>query len=88
MNLSAMDSRDFFEVISNDERDGTHLAAIMVPYIILFVAIMLGVGFIVAISGCCCFLVKERRRGQGDIEKRPNEIVVTMVCDNDKGYIV
>ena len=85
MNLSAMDSRDFFEVISKGEVDGTHLAAIKVPCIILFVAIMIGIGFIAAICGCCCFLVNERRRGQSDIEKRPNEII--MDCD-DKGYIV
>ena len=92
MNISTMahpkDSRYFFEEISNGEVDGPHLAAIMVPYIIHFVATMIGIGFITAICGCCCFLVKERRRGQGDTEKRPNEIVVTMDCDNDKGYIV
>ena len=73
MNLSAMaypkDSRDFLEEIIKGEFDGTHLAAIMVPYIIHFVAIMIGIGFITAICGCCCFLVNERRRGQSDIEK-------------------
>ena len=94
MNLSAMaypkDSGDFFEDISNGEGDNrtTHLAAIMAPYIILFVVIMIGIGFMAAICGCCCFMAKERRRGRGqsDIEKKPNEIVVVMDCDNDKGY--
>ena len=61
MNLSAMaypkDSRDLFEEISKGEVDATHLAAIMVPHIILFVAVMIGIGFIAAISGCCCFRV-------------------------------
>ena len=91
MNLSAMaypkDSRDFIEVISNGEGDNGRylaLASMTEPCIILFVAIMLGFGFIAAISGCCCFLVKQRR---GDIEKRPSEIVVIMDCENDKGYI-
>ena len=72
------ESKDFFEEIGSGENGGRNLAAVMVPYVILFVAVFLAI--LGPICGCCCMLGKRvakwRRQRGSNVEVRPDVIVV------------
>ena len=77
------ESKDFFDDVGSGENDGRNLAAVMVPYVILFVAVFLAI--LGPICGCCCMLGKRiakwRRQRGSNVEVRPDVIVV--VHDNE-----
>ena len=68
------ESRDFFEEIRNGDNNGGNLAAGAVPYIVLFIAVLLGATAALCMA-CCCVskTIKEWKKKKNTKDVVPND---------------
>ena len=77
------ESRDFFEEIRNGDNNGVNLAAVMGPYIILFIAV-----FLVAMAArCMACVIKEWKKKKNTKDVVPNVVPKDDEEDAERGNV-
>ena len=82
MFLFNLSPRDFFEEIRDgDNNGGVHLAAVVMPYIVLFIAVFLGATAALCMACCCVSKTIKEWKKKKNMKKDvvPNEDVVPNV---------
>ena len=82
------ESRDFFEEIRNGDNNGVNLAAVVVPYIVLFIAVLLGATAALCMA-CCCVSkkIKEWKKKQNTKDVVPNVVPKDNEDDAERGNV-
>ena len=89
MFLFNLSPRDFFEEIRDgDNNGGVHLAAVVMPYIVLFIAVFLGATAALCMA-CCCVskTIKEWKKKQNTKDVVPNVVPKDDEDDAERGNV-